>query len=129
MRSGGNMLPKKGKGLPEGSRDKRTGIDFNKTIAAALRAELGSTHQAVKTVMRWTGASERTVKNWLHGTHGPSGDHFVVLVRHSDEVLKALLTTAGRGSALVLVNIIDIREKLVETVQFMDEHMNAEHLT
>jgi hypothetical protein len=118
------MLPKKGKVLPKGSRGKRTGIDFNSTIAMALRAELGSTHQAVKTVMRWTGASERTVKNWLDGSHGPSGDHFVVLVRHSDEVLKALLTIAGRGSALVLVNVIDIHEKLVETVQFMDEHIN-----
>ena len=124
MRSGGNMLPKKGKVLPKGSRGKRTGLDFNKALAAALRAELGSTHQAVKTVMRWTGASERTIKNWLDGTHGPSGDHFVALVRHSDEVLKALLTMAGRGSALVSVNVIAIREKLVETVQFMDEHMN-----
>jgi hypothetical protein len=75
-------------------------------------------------VMRWTGASERTVKNWLDGTHGPSGDHFVGLVRHSDEVLRVLLNMAGRGSALVSVNVIDIRQKLLETVQFMDEHIH-----
>ncbi len=90
----------------------------------ALSAELGSTHQAVKTVMRWTGASERTVKNWLDGIHGPSGDHFVVLIRHSDEVFRAVLTMAERGSALVSVNVIDLRQKLLETVQLMDEHMN-----
>ncbi len=118
------MLPKTGKSLPKGSRRKQTGLDFNKRIAAALRAELGSTHQAVKTVMRWTGASERTVKNWLDGTHGPSGDHVVVLIRHSDEVLKALLAMAGRDSALVSVDIIDIREKLLETVQFIDEQID-----
>jgi hypothetical protein len=35
-------------------------------IAAALVQELGTTHhQAAKTAMRWTGAHERTVKNWL----------------------------------------------------------------
>ncbi len=117
------MLPKKGKVLPKGSRGKRAGVDFNEKIAAALRAELGSTHSAVKTVMRWTGASERTVKNWLVGTHGPSGDHFVALVRHSDEVLKALLTMAGRDSVVVAVKVADIRRKLLETVEFIDEQM------
>jgi len=33
-------------------------------IAKALHLELGGTHQAVKTMMRWTSANERTVKNW-----------------------------------------------------------------
>jgi hypothetical protein len=108
--------------LPKGSRGKQNGVDFNKRVAAALRAELGSTHQAVKTVMRWTGASERTIKNWLDGTHGPSGDHFVVLLRHSDEVLKVVLTMAGRDSALVSVNVIELRQQLLETVRFLDEH-------
>lgn len=36
--------------------------DYRTAIAAALRDELGLTHRAVKTAMRWTGASERTVK-------------------------------------------------------------------
>jgi hypothetical protein len=35
---------------------------YREAVAAALRAELGPTHQAIKTAMRWTGASERTVK-------------------------------------------------------------------
>lgn len=117
------MLPKKGKVLPKGSRGNGAGVDFNEKIAAALRAELGSTHAAAKTVMHWTGASERTVKNWLVGTHGPSGDHFVALIRHSDEVLKALLMMAGRDSVLVAVKVVDVRRKLLETVEFLDEHM------
>ena len=117
------MLPKKGKVLPKGSRANGAGVDFNRTIAAALRAELGSTHPAVKTVMRWTGASERTVKNWLVGTHGPSGDHFVALVCHSDMVLKALLMMTGRDLVLVAVKVVDIRLKLLEAVEFIDEHM------
>ena len=32
---------------------------YRKAIADTLRRELGPTHQAIKTVMRWTGASER----------------------------------------------------------------------
>lgn len=35
---------------------------YRKAITDALRRELGPTHQAIKTVMRWTGASERTAK-------------------------------------------------------------------
>jgi hypothetical protein len=34
-------------------------------IAAALRAELGEPHQAIKTEMHWTSACERAAKNWL----------------------------------------------------------------
>ena len=46
---------------------------YRKAIADTLRRELGHTHQAIKTVMRWTGASERTAKYWLSGERGPSG--------------------------------------------------------
>ena len=69
---------------------------YRKAIAAALRAELGQTHQAVKTAMRWTGASERTVKYWLSGERGPSGDHLIVLAQHSDTVLLTILAMAER---------------------------------
>lgn len=31
----------------------------------ALQKELGQSHRAIKTVMGWTGASERSVKNWI----------------------------------------------------------------
>lgn len=71
-------------------------VAYRKAIAAALRAELGQTHQAVKTAMRWTGASERTVKYWLSGERGPSGDHLIVLAQHSDSVLLTTLAMAKR---------------------------------
>jgi len=60
-------------------------------ISAALRKELGNTHCAAKTVMQWTGASERTVKYWFAGTKGPSGEHLVMLAHHSDTVLTEFL--------------------------------------
>ena len=79
------MLPKKGNKLPQGGRGRHDGVDFNGAIAAALRKELGSTHQAVKTVMHWTGASESAVKTWLAGSHGPSGEHLVGLAATQTE--------------------------------------------
>jgi hypothetical protein len=71
---------------------------YRKAIADALRRELGPTHQAIKTVMRWTGASERTAKYWLSGERGPSGEHLIRLAQHSDAVLITILTKAERLS-------------------------------
>jgi hypothetical protein len=58
------MLPKKGKKLHDSGRGGGSELDFCSLIAVALRTELGSNHQAAKTIMRWTGASERTVKHF-----------------------------------------------------------------
>ena len=69
---------------------------MRRPIAMALHEELDDTHRAIKTAMRRTGAGERTVKYWFSGERGPSGDHLIALVRHSDAVLYVLLALAGR---------------------------------
>jgi len=61
-----------------------------------LRADQAAYHEAVKTAMRWTGASERTVKYWLSGERGPSGEHLIVLAQHSGTVLLTILAMAER---------------------------------
>lgn len=55
----GRIFLKKGKDFPEA----KGGAVYAMVIAAALRQELGGMHRTVKTVIGWTGASERTVKN------------------------------------------------------------------
>jgi hypothetical protein len=70
--------------------------DYRTAVAMALHEELGETHRAIKMAMRWTGASERTVKYWFAGERGPSGDHLIALARHSDAVLYVVLALAGR---------------------------------
>ena len=65
------MLPKKGNHFPTGTAGRKSKIGYAEAVAAALHAELGDSHQAIKTVMRWTGANERTVKNWFAGVMGP----------------------------------------------------------
>ena len=75
------------------------------TIARALREEFGGSNSATKTVMRWTGASERSVKNWFAGSNGPTGDHLVALLRHSDSVVEALVDVAGRRRLVTSTNL------------------------
>lgn len=113
------MLPKKGIVFPNGE---NLGA-YTRAIAYALKCELGSTHQAVKIVMGWTGAGERTVKNWFAGISGPSGQHIVELIRHSDSVLAALLMLAGREEAIAMQALVDARNKLADTVERIDTLM------
>lgn len=56
-----------------------------------------NTSGAIKIVMRWTHASQRTVKYWFTGKRGPSGEHLVLLAAHSDAVFGAILDLAGRN--------------------------------
>jgi hypothetical protein len=114
------MLPKEGKVLPSARKDAPMEFRYPAAIAAALRGQLGDTHRAIKTVMRWTGASERTVKNWFAGTRGPSGDHLISLVHNSDAVLEAVLRMAERRSMLAAVKLTDVRDKLIEMRRSID---------
>ena len=70
--------------------------------------------------MHWTGASESAVKNWLAGSHGPSGVHLVALVRNSDEVLRIFLLLTGRSKHLLGIRIADLRRHLVATIECID---------
>jgi hypothetical protein len=114
------MFPNKGKELPRGPRGPEGSVEFEQAIATALKSELGSTHQAIKTVMRWTGASERTVKHWFAGTHGPSGQHLIALARHSHAVLTYILVAANRPSLSLGSRLVRIRTMLLELVETID---------
>jgi len=115
------MLPKKGKRFPNRDGKGGTGLSYPRAIAAALRAEVGDTHQAIKSVMRWTGAGERSAKNWLGGTRGPTGEHLLSLVRHSDAVLGAVLRLSGRDAVLPQMSLRQQRSVHVKIIENIDE--------
>ena len=103
-------FPKKGKFFPRdngynGRAEQPTNGGFVEEIAAALKRSLGDSRAGVKTVAAWTGANEKTVKNWFSGTYGPSGAHLVALARHSDEVLSTFLAMAGREDLMVAIKL------------------------
>lgn len=114
------MFPKKGKKLHRNRPEPDKDDEFRQAVASALKSELGTSHQAIKTVMRWTGASERTVKHWFAGSHGPSGHHLVAIARHSDEVLMCFLHAADRSHFSVGLRWAGIRPILVELLRITD---------
>lgn len=86
----------------------------------ALRAELGPTHQAVKVLMRWTQASEKTAKNWMAGKTGPRGEHLAALISHSDLMMNAYLAMAGRRPVTVLLALPLLRDHLLDLADEID---------
>jgi hypothetical protein len=119
----GKMFRKKGKKFP-GTADAQD-IAYATSIADALRTELGRSHRATKTLMRWTGASDRTAKNWLSGSYGPSGTHLIQLARESDTVLATVLGLARRNRHLVGADLIQIRAALIAATQLVDGLLEA----
>jgi hypothetical protein len=114
------MFPKTGNSFPNSARHGNGRPGYAHAIALALKNDLGETHQAVKTLMRWTGANERTVKHWLAGTHGPSGEHLMTLVRHSDPVLKVFLALTGRECVIANLRLLDVRAQLSDFLKLLD---------
>lgn len=112
-------FPKRGKFFPDGNGGS-VGLPgeriFASEVAAALHRALGPTHAGIKTVAAWTGANERTVKNWFAGRYGPSGEHLAALVQHSDEVLIAFLALAGRQELMVAIKLAAAEQAIMEVL-------------
>lgn len=119
------MLPKAGTTLHDGLTGRYDSAAYAAVIAAALQGELGSTHRAVKTVRRWTGAGERTAVNWLAADNGPSGPHLVMLAHHSDAVLKAFLVMAAREQVVVDLDLVHARVELAAALAAIDRLLEA----
>jgi hypothetical protein len=94
--------------------------DFATIVSEVLRRSHGNTHSAIKVVARWTGASERAVKNWFAGRTAPCGDHFVGLATHSPEILAAFLVRIGRKDCLAVASINEARVKVHEALVALD---------
>lgn len=92
----GNLLHSKGKKLPFAEVAAHARIGYARAIAEALRSDTVADGVSAKVIMRWTGASERAVKNWISGRRGPSGEHLIALLQRSDAVWQAVQRLAGR---------------------------------
>ncbi|MGN7771563.1 hypothetical protein [Phyllobacterium sp. 22552] len=115
-------FPKKGKPFPLDQNTDETRIDdlsFAMVISLALKRSIGNSHRSIKTAAKWTGANERTVKNWFKGKYGPSGEHLMSLAHHCDEVMEALILLAGRETLLVAVSLNDIEGRLENALELI----------
>lgn len=113
------MFPKTGKKFP--AEDVPASSTYASLIADILKSELGNSHQAHKTLMRWTGANERTAKNWLSGSNGPSGEHLLQLMRNSDRVFEFVLKLSHRPALLCSRRLEEVRNSLQVTADLLSE--------
>jgi hypothetical protein len=122
-KKGRNFRPISGKSFPNLHTKMAASGDYNiaTVIAETLRQTFGGTHAAVKTVVAFTGACERTVKNWFEGKNAPNGENLVELARHSDEILEVFLLMADRGDVLSAKKLVDARDKLIEMLEIIDQ--------
>ncbi len=120
------MFPKMGKTFPNDDGGHIERLIYQEAIAAALKRELGGSHRAIKTIMTWTGVSERTAKNWITGSHGPAGEHLVALMGHSDEVLKVVLKLGNREKQQFSQELADVRPTLLAVISNLDNMLKAE---
>jgi hypothetical protein len=122
----GMSFPKKGKSFPKRKGDGSSDFSlddhaFAMKIASALKAELKDRNSRAKLVAGWTGANERTVKNWILGRYAPCGRHLVVLAQHSDQVLNAILSMAGCEDFVLVGKVEDLRRKVFELAALIGE--------
>ena len=89
---------------------------FVTAIAVALKAEFGATPSALKTIAQLTRSNERAVRNWLEGKNGPSGSNLVVLMRHSDRVLRTVLELADRRDLALAAELTGLCQRLLDAV-------------
>ncbi|MCP1557496.1 UNVERIFIED_ORG: hypothetical protein M2438_001573 [Methylobacterium sp. SuP10 SLI 274] len=112
-------FPKKGNSLHSGSdggAPSGHADTFAAMVSAVLRRSVGGRPSAVKLVARWTGARERTVKNWFAGSCAPKGDHFRELVRHCPEMLDAFLVSVDRQDHLAIAKLGQVEAALMEAL-------------
>src|SRR5260370_16901180 len=112
----GKSFPKTGKSFPKRDGDGSSDFSlddhaFAMRIASALTSELTDRNSRAKLVAGWTGANERTVKNWIAGRYAPCGRHLVVLAQHSDRLLNAILLMADRQDPLFRVTFYALIRK------------------
>ena len=117
----GRKLHQKGRTLHASSGGGGGEDAYAAALAAALRSELGGMRAAAKTLMRWTGAGERTAKAWLAGSSGPNGDHLISLLRHSDTVLATLLQMSGRAVGTGRDDLALARRHLLDALAALDK--------
>jgi hypothetical protein len=113
------MFPKTGRKLPIG-RENDDEVVYATAISRALISDVGVSHVATKTVMRWTGASERSARHWLAGDYGPGGWHLILLARNSALVTRTVLQLAGRSSLELALELAAARAALIRATAIID---------
>ncbi len=69
---------------------------YAEAIADALRESYGNTAESAKEIANDIGAGVGTVRKWLAGENGPSGEHLLKLMAKRDAVWARVIDITGR---------------------------------
>lgn len=119
------MLHKKGSSFQRDCHGRVSASEYRQAISAALTQEIGGAGSAAKVAIGWTGASERTAKNWMSGSYGPTAEHLIELMRNSDTVLAVVLGLAGREEAMTTERLKRVRTELAAVLNNLDAICDA----
>lgn len=115
----GEELPKKGGKLPASRTRQQQAQEFTTAISDALKEELAR-GSSIKTIMSWTGAGERTVKEWLAGSNAPRAFQLECLFRSSEAVYQSIMLRAGRQPVVTRHKLEALKEQLSRLTGALD---------
>jgi len=125
------MLPKTSKNFHSQPVDALK-CNYAHIIATALQDEIGNSRHAIKRLSRLTGASERTVHNWLSATRGPSSLHLIALARHSpsvNQIIMKLIQQREISEHEIDRDVATVVELLQESLSLLDKHRHSQAVT
>ena len=89
-------------------------------LSAALRREFGDSPAAAKRIAKLVRANPRAARNWLEGVNAPNGEYLVLLMRHSDMMLEAVLTLACRSELMAVRGVLSLHEPMKAAVDAIE---------
>lgn len=120
------MLPKTGTSLPK-LHISLSDAQLAVIIGTALQTDLGASHRAAKTVMKWTGVSDHTARAWLHGRTSPSGAHLLMLAANCTSVMATVLQLTGHDGIAVSFDLEKMETKLEGILNSVRQLRNDMH--
>ena len=97
------------------------GNESNRVEVTAVDRDLSQLVLTVKESATWF--EERVSKRY---GAGPSGEHLIALMRHSDEVLAGILSLAGREEAVAAMRLVEVRGRPKTALQSIDAAIDGD---
>lgn len=118
------MHPKTGLLLPAKQPPFKT-VALVDILKSSLQSELGNSRRATKTVMRWTGVSDKAARSWINGLASPNGIHLFNIMKNSPVTTITLLEMAGYQEVSLTLELRQIEENLNLTLSKMKALFSA----
>ena len=109
------MVPKSGSRLPK-TQISLSDSQLSEFIGLALRDELGGSRRAAKTIIAWTGVSDRTARAWLNGRTSPSSVHLLVMAANCSPVMAIVLRLTGHENIAIEIDLQAVETSLEQTL-------------